>query len=353
MTSLTRRQFASLAASTLAASALALPATSARAATASDNAYAWLKAQQDPTTGLYASYAGGDTSYVYDQAVLVIAALLKADARRAKRLLQVLHTLQDTNGALHNAYYTATKAVQEWGHTVGPNMWVAMAIMNYEKFTGDTSTFNLWGQRLCRWALKFQQVDGGINGGDDGANLLPYASTEHNLDAYAALRYFGFKAEARKVKSFLDNVVWRGDHFIVGRNDDSNHVMDVNSWGVMALGLNGTHDYNSAQYFNLSFMRTTQSANGVTYDAFDFNDWHHDIWFEGSAFMVVSLAMDANVWNSQYFLNQILQNQDASGGMQYSLLGSHNGYWQMSASKAISSTAWLVLALAGHNPFQV
>lgn len=349
MTALTRRRFAALA-----GASLALPALAARAATASDNAYGWLTRQLDGRSGLYASFAGGNIAYTYDQAVLAIAALVKGDAGRARNLLATLQSLQGADGSLCNAYYTANKAVQEGTRNVGPNMWVAMAVMAYEKTTGDTASFHSMATRICNWALRFQQPDGGLNGGlDAGGNALSYASTEHQLDAYAALRYFGYGGQAGEVKSFLDNVVWAGDHFIVGRNDDSNHVMDVNTWGVLALGLAGTHNYNSAQYYNLYHMRTTQSLNGVSYDAFDFNDQLDDIWFEGSSFMVVSLAMDNNGYWSQYFLNQIIKNQDGSGGVQYSLKGTYNGYWTMTNARAISSTGWLVLALANYNPFQV
>jgi hypothetical protein len=344
-----RRRFTALA-----GSALVLPHFAAHAASASDNAYGWLKRQLSNATGLYASFAGGNVAYTYDQAVLAIAALVKGDAVRAKNLLNVLKGLQASDGSLCNAYYTTNKAVQEGTRNVGPNIWVAMAVMAYEKFTGDTTTFRSMAQSLCNWALNFQQSDGGINGGLDAAgNRLSYASTEHQLDAYAALRYFGYGTQATRVKSFLDNVVWSTDHFIVGRNDNSNHVMDVNTWGVLALGLSGTHNYNAAQYYNMSYMRTTQSLNGVSYDAFDFNDYLHDIWFEGSSFMVLSLAMDSNTYWSQYFLNQILKNQDSTGGVQYSLLGTNNGYWTMTNKRAISSTGWLVFALANYNPFQV
>lgn len=138
----------------------------------------------------------------------------------------------------------------------------------------------------------------------------------------------------------------------MARPSDGNDVLDVNPWGVLSLGLSGTHNYASGPYYALNNMRTTQSANGgVSYDLFDFNNYRHDIWFEGSDFMVLAFAMNGDYGQSQYFLNQILKNQDASGGIQYSLLGQHNGYWQMTNARAISSTAWLLFALHDFNPF--
>jgi hypothetical protein len=102
--------------------------------------------------------------------------------------------------------------------------------------------------------------------------------------------------------------------------------------------------------YAMTHHRNTQSVNGISYDAFDFNADRNDIWFEGSNFMVLALNMAGDATNSSYFLNQIIKNQASNGGVQYSLLGTNNWYWTMSAQRAISSTGWLVLSIAGYNP---
>jgi len=234
---------------------------------------------------------------------------------------------------------------------VGPTLWVAIAVMNYEKWTGDTTTYRAVATKAIAWALQFQQADGGINGGlDASGNLLTYGSTEHNLDAYVLLKHYGYPA-ATSVKSFLDNVVWANDHFLVARPaGDPNDVLDVNAWGVMALGVNGTRPYGNALTYSMTHHRNTKTLNGVSYDAFDYNADRNDIWFEGSNFMVIALGMAGDTANAAYFLGQIQKNQASNGGVQYSLLGTNNWYWTMSNKRAISSTAWLILAIAGYNP---
>lgn len=324
--------------------------------TASDNALSWLKGQIDPSTGAVASFEGGNVAYTYDQAVAVIAFLTKGDLTDAKTVLNTLQSRQVAHGtqagAFHNAYYL-TGGVQENTMNVGPTVWVAMAVMAYEKKTGDTTTYHNMAINALNWALQFQQADGGLNGGidADGRTVLTWASTEHNLDAYAALTYFGYPTQAAEVKSFLDNVVWSGDHFIGGRGD-TRDPMDVNLWGVMALGINGTHPYYEGITYDDNHHLNTQTLNGISYNLYDFNSDKNDIWFEGSAFMAVADNMNGNPTGANTVISEIMKNQSANGGIQYSLLGTNNGYWTMSNQRCVSSTGWLILAIANYNPFQ-
>lgn len=334
-----------------AVAATLLTFASAHAAPA-DSAYNWLVAQKG-RSGLYASFQGGNIAYTYDQTVAAIAFLLHNDPASATALLSKLQSLQGADGSFYDSYYSATGGKQQNSKSVGPVMWVALAVMNYEKLTGDTTTFRPMATKAINWALQFQQSDGGLNGGLSSSGTLDtYASTEHNIDAYAALTYFGYATQAAAVKSFLDNVAWSTDHFLVGRpNGDTTDALDVNPWGVMALGLNGTHPYYLGLNHAMSTQRNVQTLNGVSYDGFDFEADKNDIWFEGTNFMVVALNMDGDPTDANYFLGQIVKDQSTNGGVQYSLLGTNNGYWTMSNKNAISSTGWLILASANYNPF--
>lgn len=328
---------------------------SASTSTASDNALAWLKSQIYTSTGAMASFEGGNIAYTYDQAVAVIAFLTKGDIADAQTVLNTLKARQNTAGtqigAFHNAFFV-TGAVQENAMHVGPTVWVAMAVMAYEKKTGDTTTYHSMAISALTWALKWQQTDGGINGGIDanGRTVLTWASTEHNQDAYAALNYFGYTTQATQVKSFLDNVVWSTDHFIGGRGD-TRDPMDVNPWGVLALGTTGTRDYKQGIAYVDNHHLNTQTLNGISYNLYDFNSDKNDIWFEGSAFMALAYKMNGNTTGADTIIAEIMKNQSANGGIVYSLFGTNNGYWTMSNKNCISSTGWLILAIANYNPF--
>ncbi|MBH0231403.1 hypothetical protein [Halobacillus yeomjeoni] len=328
--------------------------------TASDNAYDWLKGQQC-STGLLDSFSDSQQiSYTYDQAVGAIAFLLKGDTASAKTVLDSLKNLQNPSGSWYTAYYCNNTSVQEHNQHVGPVLWVAMAVAKYEQDTGDTTTYRNMAIQAIDWSLQFQQADGGINGGlDDANNVLTWASTEHNQDAYSMLSHYGYTQEASEVKSFLDNEAWQEAEgfFWAGRNDP-NDPMDTNAWGVQALGTSGTYEYSRGLDYVMNTHRNTQTKrvknNTITIDGFDFNSDQDDIWFEGQGQMVVSFKMDGRTADADYFLNEIIKIQDfyGTGGVPYSLLGTNNGYWTMKDKESVSATGWMIYAVDGYNPFQ-
>lgn len=335
---------------------------SARAAdtvTASANAHNWLKSQM-VSTGLVDSYRDSqDICYTYDQAVAAIAFLARGDTTNAVKVLDALKSMQYADGSWNTAYYCKTKGVQESQKHVGPVLWIAMAVAQYEKQTGDTATYRAMAENAINWSLQFQQADGGINGGlDYNGTLLTWCSTEHNEDAYAALTYFGYSAAAAQVKGFLDNVVWDGtnNRWYGGRND-TRDPMDVNSWGVSALGASGTHDYQLSLDYVMTHHRNTQTGRfgrtTITVDGFDFDSDKDDVWLEGTAQMVVAFQVVGRTADATYFTSEIIKAQSTDGGVPYSLKGTDNGYWRMSTAHSVAATGWLVMAIEGVNPFQL
>ena len=120
-------------------------------------------------------------------------------------------------------------------------MWVAMAIYQYGKVTGDHS-YDAFAQGIIDYALtNFQQVDGGINQGlNYDRSILPWASVEENQDALAVMRMFGRVDAELEVFDFLDSwYIVRCDYglyrFATGRGN-YDPFMDVNPWGVLTMG---------------------------------------------------------------------------------------------------------------------
>ena len=322
-------------------------------ATASTNAYNWLVSQMN-ASGLITSYKGGTVGYTYDEAVAVIAFTARGDYARAKTILTTLQSVQAANGSFYNSYVVRTLRGSETIRNVGPNLWVALAVAKYGKTSGDHS-FDAMAGKILTWCLQFQQADGGFNGGlAANGTVLTWASTEHNEDAYAAYKYFGNTTVATQVKTFLDALMWDATlgRFYTGRGDTSIHL-DVNSWGVLALGATGTHDYAAGLAFNEALMQNTQTNTRCTATGFDFdNNPTNDVWLEGTGQCAAAYTVAGNATNSAYFINQIILDQDSTGGIQYSMKGTNNGYWTMSTANAVASTGWLILAIAQVNPFQ-
>ncbi|WP_173221574.1 hypothetical protein [Paenibacillus alba] len=200
---------------------------------ASDDAYTWLKAQQDLTIG-----AAGDgmvdsfddwwdasnrvqVAYTYDQGVAAIAFMLKGDRVRAEKLLSKMADFQDPNGSWINSYWWINGAGEEIRQHVGVIAWMAMAYMTYEKKYGDTR-YRPTVKKALDWCIAFQKGNGGISGGKTTWDAPPaltdevWTSTEHNEDMYNLLKYYAnvfsdrttaYNNAAAGVKSFLDNVV--------------------------------------------------------------------------------------------------------------------------------------------------
>jgi len=312
---------------------------------ASDKAYGWLKMQQDQyTTGLVESFniSGqlANVCFTYDQAVAAIAFKAKGDSARAKLILDRLQALQMSSGSWYNAYNCSTLQPWESHQHVGPVLWVALAAKYY-----GGSTYDAMAIKAIDWTRQFQQSDGGVNGGIDSSGaIITWCSTEHNQDAYAAYNKYGYTTAANNAKSFLDNKVWKTDHFWGGR-DDSRDPLDVNSWGVMALG---STTYGVSLDYAMSHHRNTK--NGI--DAFDFDSDKDDIWFEGTGQMVVAFKVAGRTSDANYFTGEIIKGQKSNGGVPYSLLGTSNGYWTMSKAESVASTGWLIFAIHNVNPFK-
>lgn len=368
------------------------------------DAASWLVSQQDPS-GLVDSFEDSDlSSYSYDQAIAAIALLLQNDIVHAKKILDTMKSLQAADGTWVNSYSHTNLGGIELRKHVGVITWMALAVMNYEKITGDTTTYHDMAIKAMDWCLTFAKSNGALSGGlttwDSPPNWTPevWSSTEHNEDAYAALTYFAattpsktaaYTAAAANSKWFLDNVVWdanknrfRGGYKNNTGSVDYNVPMDVNPWGVLALGTSGTRNYGAT----IDYVENANANPGTTVDnpryvhnlpynggsinLYDF-DWESDglpgssasgggvlgadVWFEGSAFMSVAYRMLGNTTKADAIITEMIKKQgkDGSkvGGVPYSLNGTNNNYWRMSNLNCISSTGWLIIAIHGWNPF--
>jgi hypothetical protein len=313
-------------------------------------AHEWLRGRIRPN-GLAASFeAAGEDDYcvTYDQAVAIDALLLMGDVESARRILDGMKNLQLPDGSWWTMYHCSDASIFEWNRTVGQTVWMALAVAKYEQLTGDLATYHDMGKRAIDWAYTFQGPDGGVNGGITAGTLAPWAGTEFNEDVYAASIYFGDHAEqADRVRHFIDGSCWIGDHFGAGRGDKRD-PLDVNAWAVQSLGASGPHPYATTLDYNIAHHRLT--IDGI--DAFGFNSHKDDIWLEGTGEMILSFKLVGRRDEAEHFLSEVAKSQRPNGGVPYSLRGTFNDYWTMTAAPCISSTGWLIIADAGDNPFR-
>lgn len=385
-----------------------------------DDAYSWLVAQQDSAllneggiSGMvdsFEDFSAPDTpiteAFIYDQAVAAIAFMVYGDFTRAELVLDTLSNLQAEDGSWVNSYWYNGYWGAELRKHVGPATWVAIAVENYEVLTGDTVKYHSMAIEALDWALKYQQPNGGIAGGEttwDNPGVWTeeqWIGTEHNIGIYPTLLYFAettplktatYNTAAEGVLSFLTTVVYDdvNNRFYGGMKTDTMLVdysvpLDVNPWAVMALGVDeyaetieyienaagdpvtgvGTLEYPRYVY-TLSFNDTEETITGYDFDwqsddapgdpAWGGDVLGEDIWFEGSAFMASAYYALGNDQKATEILTEITKKMaDAgsmTGGLPYSINGTNNNYWRMIQQNCISSTGWFIIAAGQWNPF--
>ncbi|MFA5006606.1 MAG: chitobiase/beta-hexosaminidase C-terminal domain-containing protein [Candidatus Izemoplasmatales bacterium] len=384
-------------------------------------AYGWLSAQQDSAvldgsdeiSGLvdsFEDYSGPDQpiteAFTYDQAVAAIAFLVAGDVERATTVLTTLQNLQAEDGSWCNSYWYGGYWGAELRKHVGPAVWVSLAVMNYERITGDAETFHAMAVAALDWALGYQRPNGGIAGGETTWDVPGvwteevWTGTEHNIDAYPALLYFADTTPARRdeynaavadVLAFLTDVVWDDaeGRFFGGFKNDTQLVdpwvpLDVNPWAVLALGtdyaevLDYVEDAVGDPVTGVGTLAHPKYVQTLTYDdegslmtGYDF-DWQDDgaaadpakgggtyaadIWIEGTVFMACAYYAVGDEAKGDAILSEVEKKMGAggsmAGGLPYSLKASNNHYWRMLQQNCVSSTGWFVIAAAGWNPFQ-
>lgn len=207
--------------------------------------YGWVKARQDPRTGLIASFIGDDKiddwAFTYDQSLAAIIFTVSGDYERARKIFDFYASTPSKDGAFFNAYYASGGEASEYIIHSGPNIWLGIALLQYINKTGDR-TYLPQADRIARWLVKLEKEDpeGGIRGGPE----VSWYATEHNLDAYAffdMLYKITSKADYLKVRDRIFNwlnthsyhkngvPIWRG-------KGDSIIATDTYFWSIAAIG---------------------------------------------------------------------------------------------------------------------
>ncbi len=204
----------------------------------------WLKSHQNLRTGLVASYEGDrdleDVAYVYDQSLAAQALLLFNETQSARLILTFFkERAQNDSGAFYNAYDTIGGAPQENMIHVGPNVWLGIAALQYQKRTGDEQ-FLPMAERIGKWLIRLQDEEGGLRGGPD----VKWHSTEHNLDAYAYFMMLwhvtqdeAYQAAGKRCLSWIQTYAYSSKENRMNRGKgDATIATDTFAWAISALG---------------------------------------------------------------------------------------------------------------------
>jgi hypothetical protein len=334
---------------------------------------------------LVKSFTDHSQSYIYDQALTIIAFTKANDQKRAKSLLRALESLQLSDGSLYFSYYMdGTSPYPEEGDKryAGAIAWVALAAVHYQSnFKSDEFVgFNL---KILNY-LKTQIHPIKIK--DTTTKALSFAPTdvpstpwkenetaalEHNLDAYSAFLHFSkinkthsWKDEIDHLKTFILTMwdkdqahFWSGANLKTGSINKSELYLDNQTWSLLALDKETLKSIKPADALNLNCETFLVNHEGIV----GFMDSRpvrrpasqKFVWSEGSLGQILAMKrtnITCNNKTSNDFLSSIKKMKKADGGIAYATSTSHPDF---TSSSSVAGTAWMYFATNDINPFEI
>jgi hypothetical protein len=329
------------------------------------------------------SYEGSDRSFLYDQALGVLAFVHADRKSAAEEILTALSRLQSAKGSWHFQYQIVSNQIIPAEDSVSPSgaiAWVAMAIEAYQIKYGTEQPGKYDG--TLDKALKYLSSRR-VPISWKGATLHPISyspekkaivSFEHNLDAYAAFLNapkpvngedsgsLENSRTASDLRAFLESM-WNGNRFNAGFNTEDGQpnrdemYLDTQSWGVLALGASGSENQDFTQGLKTNcgeFQATAPVAGFVSYHpkgrapASDSSP----VWTEGSLGMMLAMKFSGlhacggkNLEDLDASMDSLTQK---NGGVPYATASSNVDF---STRPSVAGTAWKYFYRKKFNPF--
>lgn len=258
----------------------------------------------------------------------------------------------------------------------GNNTWAMIALLALYRQTSNPS-YLATARDLGNFIHTFRNDTGtyqGFQGGLDDYPETPmgtrraYASTEHNLDVYAAFTRMWqitgepqWQSDAQHAQQFVE-AMWDAQKrcYLAGttdpsiRNQSPNQLpLDVQAWSTLALPNTLALHPEVLQCAEQNHRNTNNGFSG-----FDFNDDKDGVWFEGTGQMATAYAF-ARQSTAVTALRQDLSRAQGTlpfgnnGGIAAaSRDGLTTGFsFEYFVRQHIGATAWNVFAQLGDNPF--
>lgn len=340
--------------------------------------------QLEPTDPAYGT-AFEDQSYVYDQALALFAAIGTDNATLADTLAEGLLQFQETTGPLTGGFVFAAPQLSPTFRDAqirsGAHAIATDALLSYiGKYPSSPNIANY--QAAANSALSFidglLSSSGTTNGlylggyGDysgpgntfNASTVIPWASTEHNIDIWQALikasKVFGNDTvnytqkaatlNAAIVSKLYTTVEHRYYQGMQPAGVDTADPLDVNSWGAMQMYSSGRYDEALQSLNRLDLFKFT--SQGVTgygpfYDSAGYPGAVPSVWFEGSYGAALAQYRVGNNDSYRTLLTTLADGQESDGSYHYAT--DEDSTYGITTRKSVASTAWLVLATTGRS----
>lgn len=340
---------------------------------------------------LIKSFTNHSQSYIYDQALAIIAFTKNNDQAKARKLLSGLKSLQLDDGSLYFSYYLNGKSpYPEEGDKrfAGAIAWVALSAVHYQhKFKSkEFLNFNFRILSYLESQMHPLKVSGiktrAISFAPVDVTSTPWkendvAALEHNLDAYAAFQHFAeinnhkkWLREIQQLKKFIlamwdkkQSHFWSGASFKTGQINKSELYLDNQSWSLLALDQKTLQKIKPDEALNLNcdaFYVKHEGVNGFM----DSKPVRRPasskfVWSEGTLGQVLAMskitkinkkALHCQGKNSDDYLISIKKMKKSDGGIAYSTTTPNPDFTNASS---VAGTAWLYFAANDFNPFHI
>ncbi len=334
---------------------------------------------------LIKSFSDHSQSYVYDQALAVIAFAKAGEKETARKLLKGLESLQLEDGSLYFSYYTDGSSpypIEGDRRFAGAIAWVALAATHYqaEFQSKEFVSFNL---KLLTWLqseVKPFKVAGvshaALRFGPSDIISSPWnesetVALEHNLDAFAAYQHFAvlnpkfeWKKEMTGIKKFIlalwdknRSHFWSGVNLAKGKINKEELYLDNQTWSLLALDSETLQSIDAHKALALncdSFYFEHQGVFGF-YDSKPSkgSQKYEFVWSEGTLGQV--LAMEKSGFSCEKktndeILSSVKKMRTSDGGIAYATSSSNPDF---TTSSSVAGTAWMYFASNKINPFTV
>jgi hypothetical protein len=336
------------------------------------------QAGQDTTSVYYDGFM--DTCFLYDQAVALIGLLQLGQRRPAAKMVDALLSVQNPDGSFPFATGQATLYEHNAGFIrIGAVAWVAYALL-----LADQPQFRTWFSQstgpAARAALAYiipyinsiGVFRGGkgqyVNGVLDPTYVVPWWSTEHNIDLWWAFtladQLYGsgtvnYQGYALSIRGGLlaygwdpaNAIFWQGGGHTVDTENDGSHALDTHSWGAILLQKWGAPDTSEISLNRArQLYYVTDVASGLSgYTTFIPQDGYPantvlTPWYEGS-FGVALATRGVDQAAADQLMQELIQAQRPDGSYLYALQADPVN--DIHPWPAIIPCAWNILAQSG------
>ncbi len=365
----------------------------------------WLEGQTVPSPlggSMIVSYASQTSarSFIYDQALAIIAFTMLTDYERAADLISGLIPLMNRNGALQFSY-DAKNPVREKQSMIrtGALAWMGYAVCFYLDASGDRQNrkkYLAFADSMARYVRARQVRKRGdvrqwlVTGGHATVRLesdpvshqikeiyvpgpITWCSVEHNVDAYFFFKLYAqlsvrkvYAKLAQRMKEGLLQKCWNENlgQFVRGVNleegMDKVRALDCASWGAMFLHANGEHRkvdvcirslenyYNEVgelKGYKAYYDKPVYENYMVGLTMYPDNPrktWReiHAIWPEGTLGVATLMLQLGRAAEAEKLMLNMEKMQDAAGGIPYHSMVIP---YEFETNPSVASTAWYLM----------